>query len=373
MVLTRLKLVGFRNLVEASLRLPPEGVAVIGRNAQGKTNLLEAIHYIEILRSFRRARDEELVTFGKPYFRLEASFDKHADGERTVTVAFQPSPRMKRVSLTGREVPRLGDAIGSLGTVLFTPDDLRVVREGPADRRRFLDVLLSLNEPGYLAALQTFRNALAQRNAALRDGADSAAASAWNPTLTRSGGEVSWARAQWVRERSEAFRSLYAEISGGVPAEIRYQASVGSAEVEGTPETFADEYRAALASSSSHERRRRTTVVGPHRDDIRFFAEDRAAGRDLREYGSGGEQRTVALTLRLLEADTLRVRRGVAPVLLLDDVFAELDEDRSSRVLGLLENIASGQVILTAPKESDVRFRRNDLAMWRIEKGVIAC
>jgi DNA replication and repair protein RecF len=372
-VLTRLDLVGFRNLLDASLRFQAEGVALIGRNAQGKTNLLEAIHYIEMLRSFRRARDEDLVTFGRDFFRLEASFGEGAGVEDTLAVAFRNSPRTKKVTLESRDVPRLGDAIGALGTVLFTPDDLRVVREGPADRRRFLDVVLSLNVPGYVGALQIFRNALAQRNAALRACGDATAVCAWDPVLTRSGGEVSFARARWIRGHADAFSRLYSQISGGLPAEIRYEPSVSGAESEGTPEGSADRYGVALASSRIHESRRRTTVVGPHRDDLRFSAADREGGRDLREYGSGGEQRTVALALRLLEAETLRESRGAAPILLLDDVFAELDDDRSGRVLHLLDDIASGQVILTAPKESDVQFRKNELAKWRIENGEIQC
>ena len=372
-MLTRLDLVGFRNLLDTSLLFPAEGVAVIGSNAQGKTNLLEAIHYIEMLRSFRRARDEDLVTFGRAFFRLEASFVRSAGLEDTLAIAFRNRPRTKKVTLDGREVARLGDAIGSLGTVLFTPDDLRVVRESPADRRRFLDVVLSLNAPGYLGALQIFGNALTQRNAAIRGGGDATAVCAWDPVLTRSGGEVSFTRARWIRGHADAFSRLYSQISGGLPAEIRYKPSVSGAETEATAEGSADRYRIALASSRIHESRRRTTVVGPHRDDLRFWAADRDGGRDLREYGSGGEQRTVALALRMLEAETLRENRGSAPILLLDDVFGELDEDRSRRVLGLLDGIGSGQVILAAPKESDVQFRKNELTMWRIDNGEIQC
>ena len=371
MRLTSLGLDGFRNLRDARLSLPANGIALIGRNAQGKTNFLEAIHYLETFRSFRRAHDEDLIGFDREHFRLSAELSEEQGGHRAVTAAFRPNPRTKRVTVDGDEMPRLGKAIGTLASILCTPDDIRLVRDGPGERRRFLDVVLSLNEPGYLTALQTFRSALSQRNAALRDGEGSALVSAWDSTLVRAGADVSWLRGRWVRQFSAAFGEFYGEVAAEEPAHMRYEPSVAGAEAMEEPSETANAYRVALLSSQRQDSRRRMTMIGPHRDDLTFSAAGPERRRDLREYGSGGERRTAALALRLLEAQTARIQRGREPILLLDDVFAELDEERSDRLLGLLDRLVPGQVILTAPKEADVKFRDDSLTRWRIDGGEI--
>lgn len=372
MPLTRLALAGFRNLKDNEIALPEPGVAVIAPNARGKTNFLEAIHYLEMFRSFRRARDEDVVTFGHDLFRVEGVFNEQGREERTISAAFQKHPRKKKVVLGGREVAKLGDAIGSVATVLFTPGDLRILREGPSDRRRFLDILLSLNDPAYLRALQAFRQALLQRNAALRDRQSPAVVSAWDPALVRSGAEVSWARARWIHERSAAFDRFYAEISGASGARMGYRSNVGAAGLTSVEEVM-ESYHVRLHETRDSEAKRRMTLVGPHRDDLTFVVEDQMDGRDLREYGSGGEQRTAALALKVLEAETARDLRGMDPILLLDDVFAELDGARSERTMGLLDRLAPSQVILTAPKETDVRFQSDLLARWTINDGLVEC
>ena len=182
MTLQRLRLTGFRNLQDGTLEFPEEGVAVVGPNAQGKSNLLEAIYYLEIFRSFRGTREDRIVRFGAEHFRVEGRLVGDGEGgegeaagdaaPRTLTVAaaFVKAGRVKKVTLDGREPPRIADAIGRVGAVLFTPEDVRLVSDGPQERRRFLDILLSINVPGYLDALQRYRQALAQRNAALREG-----------------------------------------------------------------------------------------------------------------------------------------------------------------------------------------------------------
>ncbi len=371
MLLTRLGLDGFRNLHDSQLPFPSQGVALIGRNAQGKTNLIEAIHYLETFRSFRRARDEDLVRFGGEFFRIAAELEEGGGAARSVAAAFQPSPRQKRATVDGDDVSRIGDAIGSLATVLFTPDDIRLVKDGPGERRRFLDLVLSLNESGYLKALQTFRHALAQRNAALRERENSAAVQAWDTVLVRTGAEVSWKRARWVREFSQVFREHYREISGETAADMQYEPSVSEPGGMDDADEVAERYRTALISSRAQESRRRMTLIGPHRDELTFSTDGREGGRDLREFGSGGESRSAALALRLTEVETTRARRGREPILLLDDVFAELDDQRSGRVLELLNRSAPGQVILTAPKKTDVQFRSDVLARWTIEGGRI--
>lgn len=370
MRLTHLSLAGFRNLRDATLELPDEGIALVGRNAQGKSNLLEAIHYLETFRSCRGARDEQLVRMGGDVFRLGAMLED-AERRREIGAAFQASTRSKKVTLDGEEVSRLADAIGSMGTVLFTPDDVRLVSDGPQERRRFLDIVLSLNQPGYLPSLQRFRQVLSQRNAALREQAGLASVRAWDDILLRTGAEVLHARARWIEESSTSFGERYNQVSGVFTARMRYDSSVPDVAEIVDVRQVADAYRAALDASRGQEVRRRTTVVGPHRDELTLLVNGEEGERPLREYGSGGEKRTAALALRLIEAETLRSKRGREPILLLDDVFAELDAERSERVTELMERLVRGQVVLTAPKESEIRFGGDRLTRWCVEAGEI--
>ena len=389
MRLRTLRTRGFRNLEDGDLEFPPEGAAILGENAQGKSNLLEAIYYLEALRSFRGSRDDQLIRFGADHFRLVGSLEPgSAEGvdrggdppsgtrrEETdpleVAAAFQRSPRTKKVTLNGDEAERLAEGVGRVGAVIFTPDDLRLITDGPQERRRFLDTLLSLNDRAYLSALQRFRQILAQRNAALRDGAPAAGVRAWDNGLVRAGAVVSLARLRWVQEASPGFRKLYGAVSGGDGARMEYVPGIPGAEGAESEDEIQEAFLASLEGDRERERTRGTTLSGPQRDELRFQHEggEGEGDRDLRAFGSGGQRRTAALALRLLEAEAVRSRRGREPLLLLDDVFAELDEGRSGRVLDLLEEAAVGQVILTAPKEADLRFRRDRLSRWVIRAG----
>lgn len=371
--LGRISLRNYRNFERLDCELPGPGVVIVGPNGSGKTNLLEAIYYLEVFRSFRGAKDAELVRFDESVFRIEASLEG-ADA-RSVAAAYDRRGRRKKVELEGRELDRLSDGIGKVGAALFRLEDAEIVRGGPGERRRFLDVVLSLTEPGYLAALQRYRAVLSQRNEALKAGAGPSAVGAWTEGLVAAGGRVLAARARWVREGEPAFRSYHSQISGGGDAGMTYASSVRSRSgPDGGPgrrEAWADRFREALEASADRERRRGVTVVGPHRDDVRFVTRDGDEVRELRTFGSSGQQRTAALALRLVEADGLRARLEREPIYLLDDIFAELDESRSRRVLELLEEGRSGQVIITAPKASELELRGGALERWRIRNGRI--
>jgi DNA replication and repair protein RecF len=368
--LTRLTLRHFRNLGVQDLDIPAEGVAIVGDNAQGKSNLLEAIYYLETFRSFRGARDDQLVAFEQGVFRVTGTLVPESTGDRSVQVAaaFERRGKRKKVTVDGNEPDRIGDALGRLAAVVFSPADVDLVSGGPGERRRFLDIVLSLSEPGYLQALQDFRRVLARRNASLKDGQSGAVVHAWDQGLVRSGAAVVKARRDWIEERGDAFWEYYAAVSGGPGARMAYRPSV-AADGAVSLEEIGEAYRDALMDTAEREQRTGHTAVGPHRDEMMLRLEDEGDDLDLRDYGSGGQRRTAALALRLVEARTIREVRGQEPLVLLDDVFAELDPRRSERILGLMEREETGQVILTAPKESDVRIRRDALPRWTIEAG----
>jgi DNA replication and repair protein RecF len=371
--LSTLGLRHFRNLRSQDLEVPAEGVALVGDNAQGKSNFLEAIYYLETLRSFRGARDEQMVAFGEDVFRIVGTTEADRDEEQRgtqVAAAFQKKGKRKKVTIDGSEPDRLGDALGHLSAVIFSPADVDLVSGGPAERRRFLDIVLSLNQPGYLTALQQYRTSLQRRNASLKAGDPASLVAVWNDGLVRAGAAVIAARHGWVTARCASFGEYYRRVSDGATARMTYRSSVPLSD-EVDEESAAAAFRDALSSSGERERRMGVTVVGPHRDDVRLQLEGEESDLDLRDYGSGGQKRTAALALRLVEAQTIRDRRSRKPLILLDDVFAELDGGRSERILELMDSEDTGQVVLTAPKDSDVRLRGDRLPRWRIRAGEI--
>ncbi len=372
MRLSGLKLRFFRNLGYQELSLPAEGVAIVGPNAQGKSNLLEAIYYLETFRSFRGAPLEQLVAFGEDVFRVSGGVEGTEGGRSPsteVTVAYEASTGRRKVTIDGVEPARIGDAIGQLGALIVSPADVAIVSDGPARRRRFLDVVLSLNVTGYVAALQQYKHVLAQRNATLRAGQSASVIRAWDEPLIRSAATVMMARSSWVEEWRDAFRGYYEAVSGGPSASMQYVPSV-------SPESWdrlsvSRAHREALEASWARDVRVRNTGVGPHRDELLLSLVDGGRTVKFREFGSGGQRRTAALALRFVEGDAIRRTRRSDPVLLLDDAFAELDDERREGALRLLEGGRFGQVILTAPKESDIPLRGDGIARWGIRDGRI--
>ena len=369
-VLTTLALRDFRNLERLDLEIPDAGAVVIGENGQGKTNLLEAIYYLHLLRSVRGARDVDIVRFGAPGFHIAARTGGGAHHE--LSAGFERQGRRKRVKVDGAEPARLSDALGALPCVLFSPADVDLVAGAPSSRRRYLDILLALSSRPYLAALQRYRAALAQRNAALRDALRNAGGRAeqrvavWEAPLAEHGAVLWRERVRWTERAANRFAELCAAIGEQAPVAMRYATAL---EPSGTE---VEEVVRALTRSLEQRRgfdmRRGLTHAGPHRDDLTLTLD----GRELRAFGSAGQQRTAAISLRLLEAETLHHRLGAAPLFLLDDPFAELDARRSSRILELLAAHGMGQTLLTVPRESDIPPALTGLARWRIAGGVIS-
>jgi DNA replication and repair protein RecF len=356
--LRRLDVRDFRNLVHVELTAPAEGIAVVGDNGQGKTNLLEAVYYLHLLRSARGARDVDVVRFGSAGFHIRAT----TESNHTIAVGFERAGRRKRATIDGATPARLSDALGALPCVLFSPTDVELVRGAPSERRRYLDIVLGVTSRPYLRALQAYRTALAQRSAALRAYAGQwQPVAVWDPPLAEHGATLVRERAAWIGSVAEAVAVLCAEIGEPGRLELSY-ASQFADTVD-----VADAIRAALAHARAVDLKRGATQVGPHRDDIRLVLD----GQDLRAFGSAGQQRTAAIALRIVEASTLREHAGAAPLFLLDDPFAELDARRAHRILGVLAGHGIGQTLLAVPRLSDIPAEMTRLERWSIAGGVL--
>ncbi len=371
-MLARLVARDFRNFAQLDITVPDAGLAIIGENGHGKTNLLEAVAYLSLLRSLRGARDADVVRFGSSVFYVRGELDGTTSYD-SVAVGYDRQAKKKRASLDGVEQPRLTSALGALPSVCFSPADVALVSGGPGERRRFLDVALAMSSRSYLHALQQYRGALLRRNAALRTaqregaragGAHDARVSVWEPALAEHGGTIAALRQRFVGAHADQFTRVAEAIGERLPVSMRYVAGAGAFADEACEDAVAQ--AAALATAFDQQRgqelRRGITLVGPHRDELQLLL----GGRELRTFGSAGQQRSAAIALRLLELTTLREAVGTTPLLLLDDPFAELDSGRATRVLGLLEHLGVGQVLLAVPRVEDI-----PAAFTRLEQRVM--
>jgi DNA replication and repair protein RecF len=356
-----LSLRNFRNFERLEMAFPAEGFVVVGENGQGKTNLLEAAYYLSLLRSIRGARDAEVARFGTDGFFVEA--DVRVPEPHQLSIGFERSSRRKRVRKDGAALERLSDALGTLPAVMFAPSDVELVSGAPSARRRFLDIMLALTSRGYLHALQQYQAALERRNAAIREATrrgGTAAIDVWEEPLATHGAALIRSRRSWVRQVAERFAERCTAIGERGTVQLRYHTSV-NANAESVELALAE----ALAVKREADVRSGLTQVGPHRDDLPMLLD----GRDLRTFGSAGQQRTAAIALRMLEAETLRDARNASPVFLLDDPFAELDLRRAKRVLTLLGEIGLGQTVLAVPRDSDIPPELTALPRYRAAEG----
>jgi DNA replication and repair protein RecF len=328
---------------------------LLGANAQGKTNLLEAIYYPVLFRSFRGAADQEVARFEGPGFHIEARLE--GGTVATVGASFAATARRKRILVDGREVERVADAVGSWLAVSFVPDDVGLATGPAVGRRGYLDRLLSLADRHYLRSLSRYRAALAQRNSALRQSRWDVAR-AFDAPLAASGAEIVATRERWAAGAAEQFAAEFECLGEGATTRLRYRGG----------EALADRcvWDAALADAWPRDQARAMTTVGPHRDDLLL----EIGGRPLRDFGSNGQQRAAAVALKLIELAELRDASGTEPALLLDDVFAAFDRERQRRLARRLLETPGRQVFLTAPRMDELP---PDLALpvWHMDAGKV--
>jgi len=355
-----LKLQNFRNYESASIT-PDAGVTVFtGKNAQGKTNIVEALHLCCLGRSHRTPRDEELIRWGSEAALVKTETLQH-DGTHDVSILLSKKAKKKKtVRIGSRQAERIGELLGHVCGVLFAPEDLMIVKSGPAERRRFIDMELSQLRPAYFYALQRSVRALNQRNALLKEIAREPSLihtlDMWDEQLASCGGEIVRSRREAVMALSKSAQEAHATLTGGREhLSVRYVSQAAEAE---NPEMALLE---RLRAARSEDLRRMTTTVGVHRDDLHITID----GKEARTYGSQGQQRSAVLSLKLAELELAERERGEAPILMLDDVMSELDPTRRRQ---LIERIDRVQTFVTCTDVSDLAGARQG-AVYHVENG----
>jgi DNA replication and repair protein RecF len=357
MRLRSLRLLAFRAHDDTAFELAPKINLLYGTNGAGKTNVLEAVHYLCLTKSFLTSADQYAVQRGRPFFEVEGAFEAARRATVHVKLVFV-SGEGKRVFVNGAPLERLADLVGELPVVVLSPADYVLTAGGPEERRRFLDATLSQAYPVYLDDLLNYRRALRQRNALLqqvRRGGHLAEGTlrAWDEELVLLGARLVARRHQFL----EAFAGFLAEAyrlldAVGEEPSMTYQTFADEAEALDA-EAVADRFRITLARLRRREAERGRTLAGPHLDEVAF----RLGGFDVRPYASQGQHRTVGLALRLATFLYLTDRLDGTPLLLLDDVFGTLDARRAAIVLDLLRSDAVGQSVLTAARPEAIAER----------------
>ncbi|MDR7544897.1 MAG: DNA replication/repair protein RecF [Armatimonadota bacterium] len=339
--LRRLSLRAFRNYARADLEFGEGTTVFVGRNGQGKSNLLEAVYLVATGRSHRTSREAEMIRWGEDAARIRAQVSRGGrEEELEITLVREGERCAVRMRVNGTLAPR-GAVLGRLPVVMASPWDLEIVRGSGASRRRLLDGALAQLSPAYFFALHRYHRVLSQRNAQLRS-RSAGSLDPWDAQLTALGVRIAAHRAGYVERLRPLAQAWFARLGGEGSLTVAYRPSWEGATDDQRLETA----RALIARLRADEYRRGMTLAGPHRDDLEFALD----GFPLRAIGSLGQWRTAMLALRLAERDVMADEMGTGPVLLLDDALAELDPVRQRRVLGADE---PGQVLATATAPPD--------------------
>lgn len=338
MFIERLALTDYRNYDSLELSFSPHINVLIGENAQGKTNIMEAIYVLSMAKSHRTANDRELIRWEQEYGKIEGDI-KRKYGRLPLELTI--SKKGKKARVNHLEQNRLSLYIGQLNVVMFAPEDLNLVKGSPQVRRRFLDMEIGQISPVYLHDLLTFQKVLKQRNAILKDNRGKldftdVMFDIYTEQYIQLAVQIIRKRFYFIELLQKWAEPIHKGISRGIE---QLKVTYGTLKEFDSGQTA--EQMEEILSRKLHEVRRRElergmTLIGPHRDDLHFFVND----YDIQTYGSQGQQRTTALSLKLAEIDLVKQEVGETPVLLLDDVLSELDDYRQSHLL----NIMQGQV-----------------------------
>jgi DNA replication and repair protein RecF len=368
MNIDELQVINFRNLHLVRAQFPPGLNLIYGANAQGKTNLLEAVYLLVTGRSFRTTAEREMIPWIRDNYEatvVRARVAKRS-GEERFLVTF--NQREKNVIVNGEPILRLGELIGRINAVLFTPADLELVRGAPATRRRFMDIELSQVSRPYLHHLQRYDLALRQRNALLKQHQHRPKLREelriWDEQLVAHGAQLSVARMEMLLRLSTAAQQSYNIIAASAEElKLLYRPSPAGVNESGDASELSARLAETLCNSMDEDIRRGATSIGPHRDDFDFLL----SGHNARDFGSQGQQRSCVLALKLAELEYMESVTREPPLLLLDDLMSELDEHRRGALLG---NLKPGiQTFITTTEKEPVIALATPAATFQMQEG----
>lgn len=370
MFVNRIGLQHYRNYGLLSLEGLGDVNLILGQNAQGKTNLMEALYVLAMTKSHRTSKDRELIGFDSPDGTARVSAQvMRKYGE--VKLELQLSPQGKKTKVNGLEQRRLSEFVGSLNVVMFAPEDLEIVKGTPGIRRRFLDMEIAQVQPGYMFHLQQYQKVLTQRSNLLKqlwgkEASGRELLDIWDAQLVEHGVKIVKKRKQFVKKLQGWAEEIHKGITNGQESlKLRYLPSFGAAEEEDEAVLLGD-FMLKLSQTRDQEIRRGMTLTGPHRDDLSFFINDREA----QVYGSQGQQRTTALSLKLAEIELIHGEIGEYPVLLLDDVLSELDPYRQTQLIETFQSKV--QTFITATGiESLMVNKLKGAALYHVQEGTV--
>ena len=357
----KIQIKNFRNIEDAALSFDPGVNLLVGKNAEGKTNLLEAIGFSAIGKSFRTQHEEDLIRFGADLTEISLDFCD-SEREQNITVRMMPGKK-RRIEHNKVKVTRLSDIVGVFRTVLFCPEHLSLVKDGPSERRNFLDLALSQLYPLYLKSLQRYNQILKQRNQLIRDyekdpDTFSSTIEFWSLQLAKEAAVIARYREEYVRLADQHVKECFLEMTGQKELpELFYEGSSKAEDYSDCKKTEED-YATLLMSHHDREIGAGTTLYGIHKDDIAININ----GKNARVFASQGQQRSLSLALKLSEGELSRKVSGEIPVFLFDDVFSELDKGRREY---LSSKLKGKQVIITTCEPVEKVFGK----CFRVENG----
>ena len=357
-----IKLQNFRNYELEQVDFHPRVNIITGNNAQGKTNLLEALYMMSLAKSFRTSKDSEMIGFGKAFGRIKAESYKD---ERSVEVEIILEEGQKTVKIDGLKTNKISDILENNYIVIFSPEDLGIIKGEPEKRRKFINRELCQIKPVYYSNLSRYKKILQQRNYLLKqDCIDPDVLSVWNQEFADTGSRIIRERTGFIAKLDRISKDIHHRITDGKEnLSILYESNVPLKE---TLAEQTEEFLRKLQKNAQQDLFRKTSTVGPHKDDLNIAID----GIDIRSFGSQGQQRTAALSLKLAEIEIIKEETGEIPILLLDDVLSELD---FSRQRFLISALREAQLFITTTEISDyVKNTLSDNYIFTVKGGKIS-
>lgn len=359
MIIKSLELANFRNYEELNISFDKGTNILYGDNAQGKTNIIEAIYVSATTKSHKGSKDKEIINFNKEEAHIRTYLEK--EGVETRVDMHLRKNKSKGIAIDGQKIKKAADLMGLLNVVFFSPEDLSIIKDGPAERRRFADMELCQLDSFYLYNLNHYNKIIGQRNKLLKDmyfqPELKETLNIWDSQLVSFGSKIIERREQFVKQLSEIIFDIHKKLSGGKEElVINYE-----------PDVSIENFEKQMKYNQDKDIKLKQTTTGPHRDDFSFIVN----GVDIRKYGSQGQQRTAALSLKLSEIELVKKISKDTPVLLLDDVLSELDSNRQNYLLNSIGNI---QTIITCTGLDEFinnRFEINKI--FKVTNGTVNC